>query len=136
MAKLSKFQQDVTKSEEGTQIDLGDGLIVTVCRIGCKSYNDSIKKQTAPYQRQIRNKTLDDFVFENIMNKAFADTILIDWKGMEDDDGKEIVYSKEKCFEILSNPAYKDLKDTISDLANEAEAFRVAEVTETATKSS
>lgn len=133
--KLSKFKQDVVSAEDGTMVDMGDGLVVTVARIGNKKYNESIKKQTAPHQRQIRNKNLPDEVFETIMNHAIADAVLIGWDGLQDENGVNIPYSKEKAFEIMSNPAYKDFKDSIVDLANEFEAFRAAEVAETATKS-
>lgn len=134
MASLNKFKQDTTRSEEGTTVDMGDGLHVTVARIGNTKYNEVIKKLTAPHTRQIRNKTLADSVFEVIMNRAYAETILLGWKGLEDEHGKDIPYSTEKAFEILSNPEYKDFKDIIVDLASEAEAFRAAEVTATAGK--
>lgn len=133
--KLAKFKQSVAKAEEGSTIDMGDGLKVTVTRIGCKSYQNMIKKLTAPHQRAIRNKTLDDSVYEEIMNKCLAETILIGWEGLQDEDGAEILYSKAKAYELLTNPEYKDFKDTISDLANEQEVFRQGEVETTATKS-
>ena len=133
--KLAKFKQSLVKAETGSTIDMGDGLKVTVARIGCKAYQDVIKKLTAPHQRAIRNKTLDDSVYETIMNKALAETILLGWEGLEDEHGEVIKYSKEKAYELLTDPEYKDFKDAISDLANEQEVFRQAEVETTATKS-
>ena len=134
MAKLSQFKQDVTKSEDGVKVDLGDGLKVTVARIGNKKYQDFIRKSTKPYQQAIRNKTLADSVFEKIMNEAMADSILLDWEGMEDDQGDVIKYSKEKALEILSDPAYADFKQLVSDLANEQETFRSEALQETVGK--
>ena len=134
MAKLSQFKQDITKSEEGVKVDLGDGLTVIVARIGNKRYQDFIRKATKPYQQAIRNKTLADSVFEKIMNEAMADSILLGWEGMEDDQGEVIKYSKEKALEILSDPAYADFKQLVSDLANEQETFRSEAIQETVGK--
>ena len=133
--KLTKFKQNLVKAEDGATIDMGDGLKVTVARIGCKAYQDTIKKLTAPHQRAIRNKTLDDSVYEDIMNKALVETILLGWEGLEDEAGNVIPYSKDKAMELMTNPEYKDFKEAISDLANEQEVFRQAEVETTATKS-
>jgi len=133
--KLTKFKQNLVKAEDGATIDMGDGLKVTVARIGSKRYQDVIKKLTAPYQRQIRNKTLGDDVYEDLLDKALVDGALIKWEGLEDDNGVNIPFSREKALELFKNPEYKDFKEAISDLANEQEVFRQAEVETTATKS-
>jgi len=134
MAKLSQFKQDVSKSEEGVKVDLGDGLQVTVARIGNKKYQDFIRKATKPYQQAIRNKTLSDSIYEKIMVEAMADSILLGWEGMEDDHGDLIPYSKDMALEILSDPAYADFKQLVNDLANEQETFRSEALQETVGK--
>lgn len=130
MAKLSKFKQDIQKSEEGAKVDLGDGLIVTVARVGNSHYQETLKSLTKPYKNAIKNGTLSDSVFEKMMVQAMAEAILLDWEGMEGEDGKLIPYSKDKAKEILGDPAYKDFRELISDLANEAETFRQQEIEE------
>lgn len=135
--KISKMKQDVTSAEEGQWVDIGDGASVKVARIGNKAYNAFIKKATKPYAAALRSKTgLPDDVFEGILNKAYAETILLDWAGLEDDAGANLPYSKEKCLELFKDPEYKDFTELAVTLASEAETFRLQEVAETTAKSS
>lgn len=132
--KLNKFKQDLNLAEQGTTVDIGDGATVTVARIGNKNYVNRLKELTKPYKRQIDQKTLHDDVWERLLMQAMADTILLGWTGMENDDGSEMVYSKAQALAVLMDPEYADFRALVTDLANELEVFRKQEVEETTGK--
>jgi hypothetical protein len=53
-----------------------------------------------------------------------ADSILLDWRGVEE-AGQVLPYSKENAMRILLE--YKDLRDQVTEIANEMESFRAEE---------
>lgn len=134
MAKLSKFAISTTAAKEGVEVDLGDGLIVRVAKANNEKYQAYLKQVLKPYERQVRNGSLDEKIFAKLYNEAVAETILLGWKGLEDDNGAEIPYTKEKAIEILTNPEYEEFKALVVDLANEQAVFSKEAVE--ATKSS
>ena len=53
-----------------------------------------------------------------------AKCILLDWKGLQE-DGKDLPYSYDNAVRILTE--YRDLRDYVSDIANEIETFKLEE---------
>lgn len=125
--KLSKFKQDVNKAADGTWVDVGDGLKLKVARQGNKNYNSVVRTLMKPYKQAIKSNTLADSVYEDLQNKAISQSVLLSWEGLEGEDGKDMPYSQETAYDLLSNPAFEDLKSLVVDLSNELETFREAE---------
>lgn len=125
MAKLSKFATDLDAAKNGVTVDLGEDLKVTVAQAGASNsrYQKVLRQLLKPFERQLKQNTLDDEVFEDLVNKAYVEAILLGWEGLEDDNGNEIVYSKDKAYEILSNKEYASFKQLVVDLANEQAVF-------------
>ena len=131
MAKLNKFATNVNAAKNGVAVDLGEGLVVTIARSGNENYQKYLKQALKPYEKMLRTKTLPDQTFELIYTEAVAETILLGWKGLEDENGVEIPYTKEKAIEILSDPQYIDFRTLILDLAGEAAVFAKEAVEDT-----
>jgi hypothetical protein len=129
--KLSKYAQNLTAAKDGVEIDLGEGLFIRVARSNNEKYNDYLKKALKPYERQLRMKQLPDATFEKIYNQAIAETVILGWKGLEDADGKDIPYSKEKVVELLADPVYSDFKELLLGLASEQAVFAAESVADT-----
>ena len=133
--ELSKFKSDIEKVENGTWIDLGDGLHICVARTGNKKSVAMFNKLTKPYRQMIERGTMPDDKYREINVKIVAETILLGWRGLSD-KGVEVPYSPEKAAEILSDPAYAGFLKLVQDLAAEEEVFRVEEVAAVKGKSS
>lgn len=130
MGDLKKlYAVDETKETEGTWQDIGDGISVLVARIGNPKYQKLLNNFLKPHRRAVRRGTIADEILENIITKTMASTILLGWKGLEE-DGQEILYSQTESLRVLTD--YKDFRDIVSELANEIEAFRVEEDEEAA----
>lgn len=63
-------------------------------------------KLVAEVPRVERIKGLDTTKADAINARLLAETVLIDWSGLEDEDGKPLAFSKAKALEILIDPAF------------------------------
>ena len=122
MADVKKlFGTDASKEKEGVWYDLADGLRMRIARIGNPNYQKTFQKISKPHRRAIRRGTLPDEVAEKLLIQCMAETIVLDWSGVED-EGVVIPYSKEAVVTVLTK--YPELRNYINDIANELEAFQ------------
>lgn len=122
MGNLAKlFGTDKQKEEEGVEVDLGEGIKVTVARANNKTYANALQKKFAQHRRQIRNRTLPDDVVERLTIEAMADGILLGWSGVTEND-QPVDYSRDNAIAMLTK--YPDFRDTIADIAADAMNYR------------
>jgi hypothetical protein len=127
-----EYYTDPKLEQEGVDIDLGDGAVVTVCRPNNPKFRDYLNKLRKPYERQIQRGTADQDVLDKLTRKAVARHVLIGWKGIEV-DGDEVKYSPEKAEELMIQ--FPDFQEDVLFAANSRETFR-AEVAEENEKNS
>jgi hypothetical protein len=118
------FGTNKTDEIEGKWNDIGDGIQILVARIGNPEYQKEFQRISKPHKRALRRGSLNDEVAERLLIKVMAKNILLDWKGLEE-DGVVVPYSYDNAIRILTE--YKDLRDYVSDIANEMESFRADE---------
>jgi len=108
--KFYKTNQSLEKS--GIWIMITDDIGFLVRRFGGAN-SDKIKvalaKYHKPYARQIEKGTLGADKETELMTKAFVESCMIDWKGVEI-DGKETEYSVDVAVDFFTN---------LPELANE-----------------
>ena len=51
---------------------------------------------------------------DRILTQCLVDTCLLDWDGLEGDDGKHLPFSREKAAELLSDPALRRLREAVA----------------------
>ena len=100
---------------------IGDGIMVKVARMGNPEYQKEFQKVSKPHRRALKRGTLSDEVAEKMLISVMAKTILLGWKGVEE-DGVEVPFSHENAKRILTE--YKDLRDYVSDIANDIDMFQ------------
>jgi len=123
--RISAFITDQRKENEGVWVPLGAGAQVLVARVGNEKYKQSFLRHSKPHRTQLRTGNLEEDAAQKLLNKVMAETVLLDWKGLEDDDGNDILYSTEKAEELL---AIKDFRETIEEIANTRELYRQHEM--------
>lgn len=125
--KLDKFKSDGQLALEGVWENIEDGLEVRVARMNNPRYREHLRKLTRTrlkHGRRIPGGGSDvsfDMLLE-LQQRAVATNILIDWKGLEDSDGKEIKYSVEEALKIFDS--HPDFYDMIIEIAQDVELFR------------
>lgn len=121
--ELSKFKQDTDKTENGTWVDVGDGLLLLIAKSGNRKSLAAYQRLMKPYkQMQERGMMPEDKVRE-LNVRLVAESILLGWQGLTD-NGVTVPYSPEKAYEILSDPAFSELLSLVQNLSSEPEVFK------------
>lgn len=83
---LEKFGTDKDlESGDGVELDFGGGAIVRIRRAGGsnREYQAAMRKGLSAHQDAIDNDTLDPDVLRRVYARVYADTIVVDWSGIE-----------------------------------------------------
>ena len=125
MADIKKlYGTDQTKETDGVWKDMGDGLRMRIARIGNPNYNKRFQALSKPHRRALQRGSLSDDVAEKLLVQCLAETIVLDWEGVEE-KGKVIPYSQENAIRILTE--YPELRKYVNDIANEMEGYKAEE---------
>lgn len=141
MSLYSQFKSDTNLEKTGILIqygfvtqpngdpDLNKPISFRIARAGGsnQAYAKRVEAETKPYRRQIQTETIDTKVAEQIMKKVFVETVLLGWENVQDEEGKELAFTKENALKLLTD--LPDLYDDLVRQSNKAALFR-AEVRE------
>ncbi len=122
------FKTDPIAEKEGVWVDIDDSSSILIARVGNPRFKSMLERLTLPYKSAIRKGTLSQDVFDKILAKCTAETIVLDWRGFEE-DGNSIPYSPEKAYEYLTE--YPDFRDFVESCSESMELFRCKEDAET-----
>lgn len=123
--KISQLKTDLKRETEGAWVDYRPGVRLRIARVNNPNYDALLRKLGKPYRSQLRREDLAGDVLDDIVRKVFAETVLLDWEGIEDDDGKPVPYSKEQALAYLTD--IPDFYRDVQELAGQAALFRIAE---------
>lgn len=134
MKIYSRYKTDDDAELNGTWVDLGDGAQVKVARFGNTKHRELIAKLQKPYTSILKaGLEIPEDAKMKMAVESIASAILIEWRGIEDESGKEIPYSIEAAKKLLTE--LKDFRDTITYLAMQQETFRQTAIEEAAKNS-
>lgn len=117
------FGTDISKENDGVWLpadprDPNGEAQIKIARIGNENYEQFAQKEREKRSSGFRpGAELPPEIARDILNKALARTILVDWKGITS-GGKEVPYSYEKAYELLKDPAMKDFKAYVVEEAS------------------
>lgn len=124
---LARYNTDQSLEEHGVWVDFGDGIEVKVTRTNTKEAQKYKAQLEKPYRKLSQ---IPDDVQDGIYEKMIAHKIIKDWKGITDEEGKEVPYSPDAALKILQT--FRDFRDDIILAASERETFRKIEAEEQA----
>jgi len=119
--KLSSFKRDTVRIEQGEWIGdlpgMGD-LQVKVRGLNNADFRLLQAKliQAIPPKRRRRGFIHPDDM-DRIMGRCLLETVLLDWKGITDEVGKEVPYIRELAEEILTSGNYPEIRVAIEQAA-------------------
>lgn len=127
----NRYNTDVTLEETGVWVDFGDGLKVCVRRLNSKHSRDLRRKLEKPYATQFRNRDMPDSLQEELLNKQLAQSIVVDWEGVDDpyaevkegEKAPPLPYSADNVLKVMSDPEFKDFREDILTAAMTRETF-------------
>jgi len=120
---LAEVKVDRKTQNEGVWVEHDMTTSFLIARMGNPKFKTRFNALMAPHQRKYEAGKLDMEMQGQIMARAVSETILLDWRGLTL-DGKEIKYSKERAFEILSDATAEEFLALILEYAQDNERFR------------
>jgi hypothetical protein len=123
--KLSKFKEQ-TSEIEGVWVDVGEGVQLKLARADNSSYQKEVSKILLASSSELR--ILQDSnprrmeIIREARIKAISRTILLDWRNLQDENGKELKYSPELAEKILVE--YKELLELVDAFSTNREMYK------------
>ncbi len=117
-----EFGTNVKKEVEGVWCDFGEGCECLIARTGNPENRKAFEKIARPHRKRVRRGTLSDEVAEKISIQVTAESILLDWKGIEE-DGKPVKYSAKNAIKLLT--AYRDFREQVNEFADDMNMFKI-----------
>lgn len=115
--KISEAKIDPVKLEEGAWVANIPELEGVKFKVRGAGNRDWRKLQNRLYDSVPRNRRvggrLDPKDQDNINAQCLLKTSLLDWDGLEEDDGSKIPFSRERAEELLSKPEYSKIRDGV-----------------------
>jgi len=120
--KISKLKTDSDLEVNGVWVDIGDGAEILVARIENPRYKERLRTLGKQYRHTMTRGMLPIEVQEELLYQTASETILLDWKGITDDDGKNIKYSQKKAYELLKE--VRDFRDIVFEISETMNAYQ------------
>lgn len=128
--KFSSLKTDAARETEGVWVEFGDGAEVLVARAGNSRHEALARKLRKPHEVRFRNGNLPPDLELALGIEAMAQTILLDWRGFEDDAGQPVPYSTEAARQKLAE--LRDFREAVSLIASDMELYRTERMEEAA----
>jgi hypothetical protein len=127
MANINLVRTDPDKELHGVWVDFAEGIELKIARSGNSAYLELLKKLSEPHVQEIRDGSVDEDLYDDILRKVRASTILLDWKNIEDDTGT-VSYSVEKAYEYFADPSLKDFYNFVIIKSQDIDKYRKVNV--------
>lgn len=120
---------DEMESSVGVDVFLTDKISIRVLRAGGgnKKFGRAYTRITAPFQRQMQGKKLDDDMSDRLHYEIYAESVVIGWKGIRfEGDTEDAPCTKENVVKLFTEmpEVFSAVRETAINLA----AFRADEV--------
>ena len=115
--KLSEITVDAARIEDGEWVENipeMEGLSLRVRGIGNAPFRRMQSRliDALPRNRRVGGR-IDPADQDRITGQCLAATVLLDWKGLEADDGSALPYCTEEAKKFLTEPAYRRFRDAV-----------------------
>jgi hypothetical protein len=131
--KLSRIVGNAKIEEEGEWRDHPsfDGVEILVRSIHCQDYR---KRRAKLMNRlpQMRRKLGDAVLTQEEIDRQALPECLLGWRGIEDEAGKAVEYSKDLARTWAADPTYRKFWEGVLELANEVGEAHAEAVEQTA----
>lgn len=141
MSLRKKYKTNSTAANDGVWLKFADapnangtvpGFKVARRSTQNKAYQRAMREVANEYmtdEGKVDMSGLSDEAAEALELRTFVDTILLDWENFfpeatDEDDGKELAYTKDAARKVFSNPDWSDLLADINKRAGSQSSFR------------
>lgn len=124
---MFKFDADLNECETGIWVDF-EGSSFLVAHISNMKFQRALARLQQPHRKKLESGGLDPQVQREVICKAMAEAILLDWKnvGSVNEAHSGIKYTSANAFTaLLKNTEFRDF---ISEVATNLSNYRAQEV--------
>ena len=122
MSLYKQFATDKNVERDGVVLSYGKNsknkdINIRIARAGGANirYAKLLEAAIKPYRRQLQNETMDNGVAEDITMRVYAQSVVLGWEGVEDENGNDMEFTVENCMKL-----FKDLPDLWADIQSQA----------------
>ena len=122
MSLYKQFATDKNVERDGDVLSYGKNsknkdINIRIARAGGANirYTKLLEAAIKPYRRQLQNETMDNGVAEDITMRVYAQSVVLGWEGVEDENGNDMEFTVENCMKL-----FKDLPDLWADIQSQA----------------
>jgi hypothetical protein len=125
------YETDLTKETEGFWHKVNKKIKVKLARAGGAnmSFTKAMEEKTREHRKRggaFEGENVDVELATDLMKQAFAETIILDWKGFTNKAGKTVAYTPKVAYETLV--ALPDLFIELRDAAGAAANYRIEDI--------
>lgn len=119
------FGTDKRLERDGVWADLGGGARLLIARLSNPRFTARYAALCEPHRRAIQLGTFPKEQLDALGVKAMAECVLLDWQGIEDDEGgMSVAYTSEIAEKYLNE--YPDLLRFVTEFSAEMSNFKQA----------
>lgn len=119
-----KFKTNEKLENEGVTVDYGDAGKFRIARAGGsnKAHSKALEAVNRKYRNQFRLEIVEEDESRKILAEVYANTVILGWEDVYDEDGKAIPFTPANCIKLLLD--LPDLFADIREMASTAALFR------------
>lgn len=124
---FSVFKTNAKLEKEGIIIDY-EAFKFRIARAGGANsdYKRILRAKFRPFRHQFETETISNEIAKKLLIEVFAESVVLGWEGVCDEDGNEIEFNKENCVKLLTE--LPDLFNDLQEQASNYKLFRQAEI--------
>lgn len=116
------FETDAKLEAEGFIFDITPKISFTLARAGGANlrYQKAMEVKTRKHRSAIENNTISVELANQLMVEAFAETVVLGWKGITDKKGKKVPFTPENAVNLFTKlpDLFIDVREAAAARAN------------------
>lgn len=123
MNLFKAFKTNSTLESDGIWLEYGqnskgDPIRVRIARAGGTNvrFSKVLERLTRPHKKAIEMGLLDNETAQKLFQEAYAEAVVLDWQGVEDENDQQIPFSKDAAVKL-----FQDLPDWFRDIKEQAD---------------
>lgn len=124
MANINSIKTDLQKETDGVWMPYSLDIAVKVARARNSKYQEVLRARIDPLKKGIREESISMDELNELLLEVRAETILLDWKNIEDENDKAIPYSVEQAIKFFKDPELKDFYNFVVTISESSERYK------------
>jgi len=118
---ITKDGKAAERELNGVWVDYEEGELL-IARMGNPMNRKVYQRLMKPYEQKQQRGTLPTHIKEQVVCQCYAETLLLDWRNLVDEEGNPIEYSQDIAYQALLND--QDLREFVELQSTNQSLFR------------